>query len=218
MITDVRGQIPRANWEIGRFGPKTSITVHWNGPAVPTDADPLSVIKADAAFHINKDWGGINGDGIMYHFLIAPDGEIFQTRDEDAVLFHCGNATGNVRSYAVQVMVGEGQAVTTEQYLSLEFLILHLGLDDVKPHRAWSVTQCPGAELTNWVLRRGWEDAMTPEQFQALLRKMDAIADASAIYAARVQRQVDVVTGKPYDPVKNGVDPAQEVLALRNGG
>lgn len=62
------------------------------------------------------------------------------------------------------------------------------------------------------------EDIMDAQDKKDLLDKMDAVADAAAIYAARVQRGVDVVTGKPYDAAKNGADPAPEVMAARNAG
>lgn len=177
-IEDVRDELPIAEPQdrIGYFKPKTSVTIHWNGPPIPRDVHPLEVILGDAHFHISKDWSpapGIQGgDGIMYHFLVAPDGTVYKTRDDDAVLYACGNAIGNERSYHVQVMVGgDGSGVTDpntpitpQQYASLAALVGFLGLDQVKPHRAWSPTTCPGNDLTNWVLRHSWEDDMPDEQ------------------------------------------------------
>jgi len=180
-IIDMRDQLPLVPAEeVGRAA-KSSITVHWNGPPIPPGEDPLDVIKSDAWFHTSKDWSpepGIQGgDGIMYHFLVAPDGRCFKTRDDDAVLWHCGSQIGNWFSYAVQVMVGgngdgTGDPVTSQQYAALTQLIAHLALDDVKPHKIWSGTACPGIELTAWINRQGWkEEDMNAKEVLALIEE-----------------------------------------------
>jgi len=179
LFEDVRAELPLASWEIGRYGPKTSITVHWNGPPIPAWVHPLDVILGDAWYHISKDWsdavGVQGGDGIMYHWLIAPDGTIYKTRDDDATLYHCGNEIGNERSYAVQVMVGGdstgvGDPCTPAQLNALT----DLQLDEVKPHRIWSGTTCPGLELTNWVANRSWEMALTDDEFMEKYNRLIA--------------------------------------------
>lgn len=186
-IIDVRNNVPRvAAREVGRAA-KSSITVHWNGPPIPAGVDPFALIVADANYHISKDWSpapGIQGgDGIMYHFLIAPDGRVYKTRDDDAVLWHCGVGIGNFFSYAVQVMVGGdstgvGDPVTSAQYTSLAQLIAHLGLDDVKPHKIWSGTACPGLELTAWISRHGWEEDMYTQEDRDQMARIEAMLTA----------------------------------------
>lgn len=237
-IVDVRDELPLAEPEdrIGYYGPKTSVTVHWNGPPVPRDVDPLDVILGDAHYHISKDWspepGVQGGDGIMYHFLVAPDGRVFKTRDDDAVLYHCGSAIGNERSYAVQVMVGGDESgatdpstpITAEQLSALSQLIAFLGLDQVKPHRAWSSTTCPGNELADWVLRHAWEEVLDMDE--ATLRKIIREETHRAIWGsgddpstpqlevtglgltfARVSRRIiRTLQGAPRDPGKEYPD------------
>ena len=234
-IQDVRNELPHADWEIGRFGPKTSRTYHWNGPPLP-DLDPMELILGDAHYHMTKDWGdavGIQaGDGIMYHKLIAPNGDLYVTRDEDAIVWACGSEEGNEQSEHVQVMCGATydefdrlvfeQKPTTAQLNTMALLEHTQPLGATWPHGPkWTQTKCPGPTARAWVTNRGWEieeEDMTPEQFKQMLDKQDAVTDAMAIYLARVQRGVDVVTGKAYDTANNGKDPAPEVLASRRNG
>ena len=43
------------------------------------------------------------------------DGQVVRLRQAPVALWHVGNATGNVRSWAVHVMLGPGQAMTDVQ-------------------------------------------------------------------------------------------------------
>lgn len=235
-IIDVRTELPLAtDWEIGRFGPKTSRTYHWNGPPLP-DIDPMELILGDANYHTTKDWGdavGIQaGDGIMYHKLIARNGDLYITRDEDAVLWSCGSAEGNEQSEHVQVMCGatydENDVLVFEQKPTEAQLDTMAMLEHVQPLGAtwphgpkWTQTKCPGPTVRSWVAGTKWKEIdndMTDEQMKELLDKQDAQTDAIAIYLARVQRGVDVATGLAYDAANNGKDPAPAILASRRNG
>jgi hypothetical protein len=216
-LLDVRAELPRTDWEIGRSGPKTSATIHWNGPRIPADVDPLDIILGDAHYHVSKDWSpepGIQGaDGIQYHELIAPDGTAYVTRDPDAALWHCGDPVGNETSYAIQVMVGgeddgSGDPVTPAQYATLRARIHALGLTDVRPHRSWSQTTCPGNELATWVYAEGWqvEDDLDRTTFNAWFREQQVAEITPTLESMK----------KAYDPLvaqarANGlVDATQE--------
>jgi hypothetical protein len=164
-MIDVRALLPRADWSIGT-APKASVTVHWNGPAVDYEANPLNVAKADAQFHIDKDWSsdgsGAHGDGIMYHRLYAPDGSVLMTRDEDAILWHSNTDEGNLHSAAWQVMTGKGQTPTPEQLASLaRDLVGHVRYG----HRDWSRTECPGDELYAFIQGDKEEETVEDEEF-----------------------------------------------------
>lgn len=187
-VFDVRDELPRTDWEIGRFGPKTSRTYHWNGPALPTDVAPLELILGDAHFHVSKDWSpepGIQGgDGIMYHRLVAPNGDLYLTRDLDAVLWACGSALGNAHSEHVQVMCGAyfddagkiigTQPPTAAQFATMRWLERTLPLGETFPHDIWSETKCPGPDITDWVSARAWEseeEMFSRETFNAWFRE-----------------------------------------------
>ena len=205
-LIDIRHEIPRADWSIGFASPKTSVTVHWNGGAVDENADPFEVIRADAQFHINKNWGDsahpAYGDGLMYHRMYARDGRVFQTRDDDAVLYHCG-ASGNSTSFAWQVMTGSGQNATPAQMASLRRDLAAMGLP-AKGHRDWSPTQCPGDEIYALVYS-DWEEEDMPfstdpdAQFfkNDVNNSIVAIKDVLKTLSARIDAIGGVVVAPP---------------------
>lgn len=234
---DVRDELPKPDpyWEIGRFGRKSSRTYHWNGPAIPVDVHPLELILGDAYYHMTLEWGlrmGVTSptggaDGIMYHRLIAPNGDLYITRDFDAVLWACGSPIGNVQSEHVQVMCGVGQRPTTAQFVTMAWLEINEPLGDTWPHSFWSSTTCPGDDIRAWIEARTWagEDDLTPEQDRMLrevhealfpgqdgvsvFTKIEADADTTKVHLGRVQRNVDVERGGPdgsFDPAKPAID------------
>jgi len=197
---DMRATLPRADWDIGHLGPKTSVTVHWNGPPVPTNLTPRAMVEADARFHISKDWspepGVQGGDGIMYHRLYAPNGDVFLTREDDAVLWACGNAEGNRTSLHVQVMIGEGQHPSAAALWSLGRDLRALALP-VRPHRFWSLTQCPGDELAAWVAQEPWKEAdvgLTEEQIREIAK------DEARAVILNEPHLITTAIGKDYGP------------------
>lgn len=166
-IVDLRGRLPYfPGRSPGESGPKTSLTVHWNGPTDPS-GDEVAFIEADARFHTTRNWNDdpygpiVLGDGIMYHELIGKSGTVYLTREPNAILWHCGNEIGNERSRAIQIMVGGAGLVTAAQWRSLARRIVYWDLPWVAPHRRWSATACPGGELTEWVLNQRWKEALS---------------------------------------------------------
>lgn len=128
-IVDIRHRLPRPGpGAAGRAAPKTSITLHYNGPPVAlanTYASHEAWIHhfiGIARYHIEKVWGytstgrPIYGSGIMYHLGIIPDGTIFLMRDYDEVLWHCANESGNARSRAIHLPLGGAQNATDAQW------------------------------------------------------------------------------------------------------
>jgi len=155
---DWRDRIPRASWSIGTRVATTSITVHYNGPAVAPDRQfdggLLVQLQADARFQMRAGWGGTkNGaDGLMYHFCVAADGQVYQTRDVEALLWHCAHQDGNSRGLAIHLPLGGGQDATGRQWWAAEALIESLraryGIpkNRVVGHLEWKhATLCPGA-------------------------------------------------------------------------
>jgi len=170
-VVDVRSLLPCQGNIFGTFLPKDSLTFHWNGPALDLTADPLDLLKADAAFHIGKGWGGIS-----YHKAIWTDGTLYLCRDQDAVLAACGDAVGNARSQHVQVMVGEGQTPTPAQWARMAELA---SLETtVHSHKFWSSTSCPGSEISDWIANKRWEDDMFTDDDRAKLNRVYAHLEA----------------------------------------
>ena len=145
---------------------KQGVVVHYNGPAVPNMTDKDAVwqhIVADANYHIRTIWGygprgePLYGDGLMYHIVIAPDGERWLCRDITAVLWHCGAWPQNATALAVHVPIGGDQHATAAQIQSLAELVdtwLSLGhgtRDQVWGHQELSPTSCPGTLMQDFV-------------------------------------------------------------------
>lgn len=185
-VYDVRDQLPLAWFSYGTWGPKRGVTVHWNGGPVHEDVGPLEVILGDAHFHIDsRGW-----DGISYHRLYARNGDVYITRNPDAILAACGDEVGNREHSHWQVMCGirrnadgvviEYQPPTPEQ---LRVLARDLaGVTDRRPHGGpggWSATECPGEALTNFIASP-MEDDMTDAERRALaaLAKRPDLAEA----------------------------------------
>lgn len=179
-LGDLRRDLPRRSWEIGRNAHKTTITLHYNGPAVAnrTHAAEIAQLIGDARYHMRPGGvGAANGaDGIQYHLAILSDGTFYQLRDLDAELWHCANAAGNSSSIAIHLPLGGTQDATAPQWQAFGVLSDALiadyrmaGRSAVRGHREWPRSDgkpqstCPGpllmARLIDWRQTRTSEPA-----------------------------------------------------------
>lgn len=188
-----------------------SVVVHYNGPA---DNAAAGGTRSQIVHWINtviipNHVARIGADGIQYHFWIAADGTIYQTRDLDMFLWHCGNLDANSRTIAVHVPIGGTQAPTAAMWASFcrlaDALIADYGMAGrtvVKGHQEYGASACPGpilmAKLNAWrvlsprVGNVAAPDALTfvaaprisAEQFTRVLFRAGspAAADANALY------------------------------------
>ncbi len=159
-LIDIRDQLARnadgGPNETCPLAEKRGVIVHYNGPAV--HLDDRAQLRADAAYHCAKDWGGgQRGDGLMYHIAIGTNGEKWLCRDLGAVLWHCGAWPENRIALAVEVPIGEDQRATPAQLRALaevcdDWLRAdHGSRDDVKGHLEVSATSCPGTLMDDFV-------------------------------------------------------------------
>lgn len=165
-VVDLRGKLPRAKgWEIGRRAATSSITWHWNGPSVAPhrqqDGGLLTQLVIDTRFQMKAGWGGTkNGaDGLQYHFVVDSEGVVYQTRDMDAMLWHCGHAEGNGQGLAIHFPRGKRvdgvhEGLTLPQWNSARALTdalctaYGLGRSRVLGHLEWKhMTECPGRTI-----------------------------------------------------------------------
>lgn len=159
-VIDIREQLPRADWSIGTRPATTSLTWHYNGPPVApaqqSGAGLIAQLIADAEWQMRPGWGGTAGgaDGLMYHLVVAADGTIYQTRDLDAMLWHCAHQDGNGRGLALHLPLGIGQWPTIDQLASVFRISNHLraryqiALNRTLGHLEWKhATACPGPNV-----------------------------------------------------------------------
>jgi N-acetylmuramoyl-L-alanine amidase len=153
-----------------RQGAVTSVTLHYNGPAVgafgDSDRELKHVVEIDVPNHQER----IGADSLMYHLLVLSDGSVWQTRDFELQAWHCGNAEGNEHSIAVHLPIGGTQDAAPAQWEAtttlFEALIGEYLLSDrqaVKGHLEWSATQCPGVLLMHRL--RAWRSEESDEPY-----------------------------------------------------
>lgn len=170
---DLVGWLPRND----RGGPRLRVPVvskwgaiiHYNGPAISPEADPRTVLRNDAIYHINKVWGydgagnPLYGDGLQYHLAVDQAGVAYRCREVEDVLWHCGSWPENAQALAILVMIGEGQHATAEQIDRVRAILdewMAMGRTDraaVKGHQEVSATACPGTLMRDlvWPYRAG---------------------------------------------------------------
>lgn len=142
---------------------KRGIVIHYNGPEVDRSRPTLEVLKAQARYHVDRNWASagsppVYGDGLMYHVAVGANGTKYWCRNLDAVLWHCGNTHWNEHALSVQVPLGGGQRATGQQLQSLREIIedwcRHTGTTpaEVVGHCELQATSCPGTLMQDLVL------------------------------------------------------------------
>lgn len=106
-------------------------------------------VYSAARYHIGKDWPGIS-----YSFWISIAGEIYTTNDLDTISY--GVANNNTRCLSICVQGNFDDKMPNElQLRALTELISRLnnliGKREVKVHRDFVNTGCPGNKLDIWI-------------------------------------------------------------------
>ena len=146
-----------------------NIVVHYDAVAVPGGGagyDPVARYRAQALYHMAKDWNEgsgvpILGFGLMYHYRVSADGRVWRTQPEELVTWHARDA--NYNGLAVCCDLGPGQVPAEAQLEGLKGLLdwlcyhrpdIPAGRRDVwghgELHRAGNRTPCPGG-LLSWM-------------------------------------------------------------------
>lgn len=132
----------------------TSVSVHHDAQNRPHDYDSVARYHAEAATHYDR-----LGPGLQYHYKIDNTGTIFKIRPHETWLYVVGSAE-NVTNIAICLdgyfHPPQNQYPTREQYEALYQLLEELcekhpefpaTWPDVRPHRDFSSTACPGDNL-----------------------------------------------------------------------
>lgn len=169
-LRDVRHQLAARKKGDGPAGPfatlplaqKRGLVVHYSGPPVGNRVDALSVLKAEAQFHVSKNWArageaSVYGDGLMYHVAVGDDGTKYLCRDLEAVLWHCGVTAWNRAALSVHLPIGGNQRASVAQLQALTEVVddwsslTGTPRSDVRGHQELSPTSCPGTLMTDFV-------------------------------------------------------------------
>lgn len=167
-LVDIRADLPRrpqretgaGPFEQLSLGEKRGVVVHYSGPAVGNRANPVAVLKSEAQYHVQRNWGSeppIRGDGLMYHVTIGDDGTKYLCRDLESVLWHCGVTEWNRKALSVHIPIGEDQRATAAQLRSLGEIVdewcqfTGTPVEQVWGHQEVSPTSCPGTLMEDFV-------------------------------------------------------------------
>lgn len=173
---NIQNKLPRTDWIIGKRPTTTSITIHYSGPPVPEyrqHGDGLiEQLIIDALWQMRAGWGGTKAGapGLMYHFVVAADGRVYQTRDVDEILWHCAHQDGNTNGLSVHFPLGGFQDATPVQWQAGLALIGSLRARYSVPvrrvlgHLEWKhATACPGRLQPRVEAYRGGLDIEPPK-------------------------------------------------------
>lgn len=125
------------------------LTVHHSSEPTQANFMGAASIRGIQAFHQGPERGWSD---IGYHFLVAPDGKIYEGRPATAVGAHSPPNTGKVGICTIGNFEGAEQ-VTPAQRASLVNLLAYLAgkykipASKIKGHRDFQGTDCPGQQL-----------------------------------------------------------------------
>lgn len=133
-------------------GPVTSVTIHWNGPAV-------KITVAHAHSMCRKFWRGIqkfhmetrDWDDIAYTIGVCIHGVAMAGRGRGVRTAANGTKQGNDTSYAIYGLIGEGEQPSDAMLHAILDVAEALEQTRLRPHDFWKATGCPGS-LKAWIL------------------------------------------------------------------
>ena len=152
--------ITRAEWRARRPktpsaipGPVRGNTIHWEGPRlnISRHSQCPGLVRGIQAHHMDgKGWSDI-----AYSSVVCPHGFVFEGRWLGVRTAAQGTKAGNDTHYAHCYLGGEGDPFTDEARTGLTEVVNFFRANgagtELRPHRFWHATACPGPELTKLV-------------------------------------------------------------------
>lgn len=163
---------------------------------------------------------GTNGwRDIGYNFLITQDGQIFEGRGWDKQGSHAG-ANGNVPSIGVQIYIGGNQRPTQQAQQAVVWLYSQANARfgrtlQVKGHRDYTATSCPGDYLYNNWVKTGLKFKSSPPKEQPPKPGTSArLVDRVSVANLKSARFADPPkSGTPLGPYADEVFTMETALA-----
>jgi hypothetical protein len=184
-IIDIRGELPtrKGGGSGTKYAAKKGQVLHYSAVNYPKTRPILDILMAEARYHIRT----VSTDGnpplkeagLAYHQAVDPiTGDIYLTRDEDDVLWHCGywGTPGNRDGLAIHVPGGSNLVMTDVAVQSLLWLLRRneeqygFGRAMMKGHKELSATTCPGPLMPQIVLPYRAGELVLDEQAAAQYR------------------------------------------------
>lgn len=129
------------------------VTLHWEGPRMGTFAHGhcADKVRTIQNFHMGtKGWADI-----AYNAVVCPHGYVYEGRWIGVRSAANGTNAGNNSHYAICGLFGEHDAFTAEAKTAFKEAIAFFRAGgagpQIKPHRAWKATECPGPAVVEWI-------------------------------------------------------------------
>ena len=182
------------NYPFKKHSPN-KITIHHvgssdNKPIIKSFAGKNS-IKSIESYHIDKrGWNNIG-----YHYIIAPNGDIYEGRPDDVVGAHVRNH--NTNNIGINIWCNSDIEVPTDnQIKSLKellnnlFKIYNIDIKDVYGHKDLVSTDCPGTNLYNILnaIKSTWK---TPDKETDILVLLHDISNQMLILNQKMAKVVE---------------------------
>lgn len=158
-IIDVRGQLPTnpGGGSGQKMAAPVGLVLHYSAVHYDDSRDIIEIMKSEAAYQIGP---YLREYSLAYHYVVDwRDGQVYQTRDEDDILWHVGSWVPGGNGTGISIHL-PGDADTRLTDAALAGLV---GLFDwlrakhnippemVRPHRFFGTSTCPGDYLSNIV-------------------------------------------------------------------
>lgn len=169
--------LSRADW--GALPPKSAVTLldaavqkgvaaHYLGPSPGpyTQSKAATLVRGIQKFH-QQDRGW---NDVAYSFIIDKYGTVYECRGWGVRTAANGTNTGNGTYHAICFLIGDGDELTQPMKVAFNALVgeweaRYKRKCDVKPHRHFKATACPGKPVLDWLnLGRPVTGASVPVQ------------------------------------------------------
>lgn len=200
------------------------LTIDWVGPASSSNFEPGR--RGRAVVGIVDHWIGVGtaaGAASYFrsyrpdrpssaHYIVASDGRILQVVAEDDTAYHAGDFDVNLRTVGIEHEATPDLAPSDALYRASSELHRAIasrhGFELVRGvtvfrHNEIVTTACPGTLDVDRIVREG--NGMADEDAKRAREILEA--REALVWIARLQRGLDVETGKPFDASVPPRDP-----------
>lgn len=196
-------------------------TAHWEGPRMGWFGHDACAgkVRGIQRFHMDsRGWADI-----AYTTVVCPHGYVFEGRGWFRRTAANGTNAGNNASYAHCYLGGQGDPFTVmgRQGMALAFrLARDVGLAGPRQwaHRDWKATECPGAEIVEFV--RAGLPADLPEETDDMANYADQLNDIEAVLLdvsrriSHLEMEGDVIRRSLRLPLRQAVEVEYEERGL----
>jgi N-acetylmuramoyl-L-alanine amidase len=144
---EIWGALPPKKSYSKNIAKQMGLAVHYTAMETAISyEDELQQLKNIQKFHqVDRGWNDIG-----YSFIVGNSGNVYEGRGFGNRPASQGTNDGNKNYYSI-CWLGDAEGVPSQAALnSIKALWKHIG-GEVKPHKEFKQTSCPGLYLSNWI-------------------------------------------------------------------